>query len=99
MARPASPELTAALEAFVCVRVVKMQGTALAQFQFDFDQTWTVFFLNADKTIYGRYGSRSAVGAESEKHVALGREVGVKGCAGDAGRPGDLVDRGSGVPA
>ena len=32
----------------------------LSLFQFDFDQTWAVFFLNADRTIYGRYGSRSS---------------------------------------
>ena len=31
----------------------------LSLFQFDYDQTWVVFFLNADRTIYGRYGSRS----------------------------------------
>ena len=31
----------------------------LSLFQFDYDQTWAVFFLNADRTIYGRYGSRS----------------------------------------
>ena len=55
----------------MCVRLVKMQGTDLTLFQFDFDQTWAVFFLGPDRTIYGRYGSRSAMGDESERHVSL----------------------------
>ena len=71
MVRPASPEVDEVFEAFVCVRVVKMQGAALSLFQFDFDQTWAVFFVAPDKTIYGRYGSRSAVGAGSEEHVSV----------------------------
>jgi membrane-associated protease RseP (regulator of RpoE activity) len=36
-----------------------MWGVDLSLFQFDGYQTWTVFFLNADRTIYGRYGTRS----------------------------------------
>lgn len=71
MAHPTLPEVDEVFDAFVCVRVVKMQGAALSLFQFDFDQTWAVFFVAPDKTIYGRYGSRSAVGAESERHVSV----------------------------
>ena len=37
----------------------------LRRFEFDCDLTWHVFFLNADETIYGRYGSRDATSAES----------------------------------
>jgi serine protease Do len=47
------------LDQFVCVRIVQANGMELSLFQFDYDQTWAVFFLNADRTIYGRYGSRS----------------------------------------
>lgn len=47
------------MDQFVCVRIVQANALDLAQFQFDFDQTFAVFFLNADKTIYGRYGTRS----------------------------------------
>jgi hypothetical protein len=47
------------LDQFVCVRIVQANGMDLSLFQFDYDQTWAVFFLNADRTIYGRYGSRS----------------------------------------
>ena len=48
------------MDKFVCVRIVQANALDLAQFQFDFDQTFAVFFLNADKTIYGRYGTRSS---------------------------------------
>jgi serine protease Do len=47
------------LEQFVCVRVVHANGMDLSLFQFDYDQSWAAFFLNADRTIYGRYGTRS----------------------------------------
>jgi len=47
------------LEKFVRVRVVKANGLNLSKFQFDYDLTFHAFFLNADGTIYGRYGSRS----------------------------------------
>jgi serine protease Do len=47
------------LEQFVCVRVVHANGMDLTQFQFDYDQSWAAFLMNADKTIYGRYGTRS----------------------------------------
>jgi serine protease Do len=31
----------------------------LSLFQFDFGLSWSVLFMNSDKTIYGRYGTRS----------------------------------------
>jgi hypothetical protein len=40
-----------------------MWGADLSLFQFDGNLTWAVFFMNADKTIYGRYGTRSAFDA------------------------------------
>ena len=51
--------LQAALEKFVRVRVVSANGLDLSLFQFDTDQSFAVFMLNADGTIYGRYGTRS----------------------------------------
>ena len=48
------------LDKFVCVRIPHANGMDLAQFQFDYDQSWAAFFLNADMTIYGRYGTRSS---------------------------------------
>src|SRR6186713_559209 len=47
------------MDRFVCVRIVQANGMDLSLFQFDFDLTFAAFFMNADKTIYGRYGSRS----------------------------------------
>ena len=47
------------MDQFVCVRMVQMYGVDLNTFKFDGNLTWAVFFLNADKTVYGRYGSRS----------------------------------------
>ena len=47
------------LDKFVCVRVVHANGMDLSLFQYDYDQSWSAFFLNADRTIYGRYGTRS----------------------------------------
>jgi hypothetical protein len=37
----------------------------LRLFEFDWDLTWFCFFLNADETIYGRYGGRDASSAEA----------------------------------
>ena len=48
------------MDQFVCVRIIQANGLDLSLFQFDFDLTFAAFFLNADKTIYGRYGTRSS---------------------------------------
>lgn len=53
------PELRPLLEQFVRVRVVSTNGLDLSLFQYDYDQSFAVFFLNADGTIYGRFGTRS----------------------------------------
>jgi serine protease Do len=47
------------LEKFVRVRVVSTNGLDLSVFQFDYDQSFAVFFLNVDGTVYGRFGTRS----------------------------------------
>lgn len=57
---------------FVCVRVVQAYGLDLQLFQFDMELTWAVFFMNADKTIYGRYGTRS-------DHKLASRDVSLDG--------------------
>lgn len=51
--------LQALLEKFVRVRIVSTNGLDLSLFQFDTDQSFAVFLLNADGTIYGRFGTRS----------------------------------------
>ena len=47
------------MEQFVRVRIIQGNGMDLSLFQFDYDLTFASFFLNADKTIYGRFGTRS----------------------------------------
>lgn len=47
------------LQKFVRVRLVTANNLDLNLFQFDTDQSFAVFFLNADGTIYGRFGTRS----------------------------------------
>ncbi len=50
-------ELKPLLDQFVCVRLINANTLDLARFQFDFDLSFTAICLNADGTVYGRYGS------------------------------------------
>lgn len=59
MARPEDPELIELLQQFVCVRMIQINDLDLSLMQFDFELTWAAFFLHADRTLYGRYGTRS----------------------------------------
>src|SRR5881227_2373190 len=47
------------LDEFVCVRIPQANTLDLSHFQFDFDLSFAIFFLDADLTIYGRFGTRS----------------------------------------
>lgn len=51
--------------------MVQGNGMDLSLFQFDYDMSFAVFFLNADKTIYGRYGSRSKKPEEAHSDISL----------------------------
>lgn len=53
------PVIRPLLDQFVCVRQVSTNGLDLSQFQYDTDQSFAVFMLNADGTVYGRFGTRS----------------------------------------
>jgi hypothetical protein len=53
------PRVRELLERFVRVRIPQGNGLDLALFQFDYDLSFYAFFLNADRTIYGRFGTRS----------------------------------------
>lgn len=68
------PELRALLDQFVRVRVVGTNGLDLSLFQFDTDQSFAAFLLNADRTIYGRFGTRS-------HRTEWGRDVSLPGLA------------------
>ncbi|MEO1616320.1 MAG: Trx7/PDZ domain-containing (seleno)protein [Planctomycetota bacterium] len=58
-----------AREKFISVRQVEMKGVDLTQFQFDHDLNWAAMFLNADGTVYARYGTQSAEGADEYNSV------------------------------
>jgi len=46
-----------------------MNTVDLQKFQFDYDVSWAGFFMNADGTIYSRYGTRAAL--EDETHISM----------------------------
>jgi hypothetical protein len=56
-------------EHFVAVRQVEMKGVDLSQFQFDYDLNWAAMFLNADGTVYARYGTQSAEGPDAYNSI------------------------------
>jgi hypothetical protein len=76
---------------FVLVRLTRMRGVDLDLFDFDYDLTWMSFFLNADGTVYGRYGGRDAESADSRVSLAALRYAMKAALArhrrGEAGRP------------
>ena len=59
-----------AQEQFVAVRQVEMKGVDLSQFQFDYDLNWAAMFVNADDTVYARYGNQSAADADAYNSIA-----------------------------
>jgi hypothetical protein len=54
------PTLQSLLTSFVRCRVVGTNGLDLSLFDFDTDQSFAVFMFNPDRTLYGRYGTRSS---------------------------------------
>jgi hypothetical protein len=59
-----------AQEKFVSLRQVEMKGVDLSQFQFDYDLNWSAMFINADGTVYARYGTQSIDGPDAYNSVA-----------------------------
>lgn len=59
LARQTDLELKELMDQFICVRLVQMGGVDLSVFQFDPFLSWSVFFMNGDRTIYGRFGTAS----------------------------------------
>jgi serine protease Do len=54
---------------FVRVRLTRIENVDLNLFEFDYDITFMVFFLNAEKKVYGRYGGRDAEGADARQSL------------------------------
>lgn len=58
-----------AQQKFVSVRQVEMKGVDLSLFHFDHDLNWAAMFINADGTIYARYGTQSAEGPDAYNSI------------------------------
>jgi serine protease Do len=54
---------------FVRVRLTRIEHVDLNLFEFDYDLTFMVFFLNAEKKVYGRYGGRDSEGADARQSL------------------------------
>lgn len=59
------------MDEFVCLRMVQVNGVDLSVFQFDYDMTFAVFFMNADGAIYGRFGTRNTTPDEADGLVTI----------------------------
>lgn len=59
------------MDEFVCLRIIQMNGVDLSLFQFDYDMSFAVFFMNADETVYGRYGTRSDRPDDADRHISM----------------------------
>lgn len=53
------PIIAPLMKEFVLLRLTGTNGLDLKTFQYDTDQSFAVFILNADKIVYGRFGTRS----------------------------------------
>ncbi len=51
------PQVRKLMADYVCLRIVHANGMDLSLFQFDYDQSFAAFLMNADNTIYGRFGT------------------------------------------
>jgi serine protease Do len=60
------------MDQFVCVRIVTANGLDLDLFQYDYDQSFHAFLMNADGTIYGRFGTRSESKDETQDMTMQG---------------------------
>tara|TARA_B100000029_G_scaffold375748_1_gene370220 strand:- start:131 stop:1444 length:1314 start_codon:yes stop_codon:yes gene_type:complete len=58
-----------AKEKFISVRQVEMKGVDLSLFQFDHDLNWAAMFINADGTVYARYGTQSSEGPDAYNSI------------------------------
>ncbi|QDU52822.1 Trx7/PDZ domain-containing (seleno)protein [Gimesia panareensis] len=68
------PQLKPLMDQFVRVRQISTNGLDLSLFQYDYDQSFAVFLLNTDRTIYGRFGTRS-------HHTLWSEDVSIAGLA------------------
>ncbi|HXT61313.1 MAG TPA: Trx7/PDZ domain-containing (seleno)protein [Pirellulales bacterium] len=65
-------EVRELMDRFVCARIVTANGLDLDLFQYDYDQSFHAFLMNADGTIYGRFGTRSESRDETQDMTMRG---------------------------
>ncbi|MGK0187152.1 MAG: serine protease Do [Verrucomicrobiales bacterium] len=56
---------------FVAVRVIQANAMDLKLFQFDYDMSFAVTFLNADRTVYGRFGTRNGNAEAADDDISI----------------------------
>jgi serine protease Do len=59
-----------AADQFVRVRLTRIDNADLSLFEFDYDLTFIVFFLNAEGKVYARYGGRDSTDADNRQSLA-----------------------------
>lgn len=76
---------------FVAARIIQANAMDLALFQFDYDMSFAVTFLNADRTVYGRYGTRDGNEEAADDEISMeGLAAAMQGAlALHAGYPGN----------
>jgi serine protease Do len=91
------------LDRYVRARVVSTNGLDLSLFAYDYDQSFACFLLNADGTIYGRFGTRSHrtnwVGDVSIEGLAKALEAGLALHAGYPKNKSSLAAKRGPAPA
>jgi hypothetical protein len=80
-----SDDLQPVLDQFVCVRVINANALDLSLFQFDYDLSFSTMFFNADRTVYGRYGSWKHQ-RDSQDATTAGYKAALKAGGGDSSR-------------
>jgi S1-C subfamily serine protease len=55
---------------FVRVRLTRIDNVDLNLFEFDYDLTFMIFFLNAEEKVYARYGGRDAENPDKRQSLA-----------------------------
>ena len=83
--------ITPLMDQFVRVRVINANALDLSLFQFDYDLSFSILFFNADKTIYGRFGSWEHQHDSQNRATATLRQAMERTLAIHAGYPANAV--------
>lgn len=93
MVRPTDKEWIELRKKFVLYRVQRMNDVDLSIFQFDYDNTWMSFFLDANDHVYSRYGMRDEKDPEGRLSIEGFKKTARRVLAAHADRPADPPPR------